>query len=97
MPEFLSQRPFVTGSSKQKFYENLDVSAEVKRLFVEQVRLSPGPTSYPPKPWTSSQPDGVGNRGVSVNAPSARSGRAGVIPDGQADSLSHSGSAGTAR
>ena len=36
---FPNQRLFGRRFPKQKFYENLDVSAEVKRLFVEQVKL----------------------------------------------------------
>ena len=35
---------------KQKFYEHLDVSSEVKRLFAEQIRLITGATSSRPRP-----------------------------------------------
>lgn len=39
MLEFPKTTAFGRHFPKQKFYENLDVSPEVKRLFVEQVRL----------------------------------------------------------
>ena len=39
MLDFPKSTAFGRRFPKQKFYENLDVSAEVKRLFVEQVKL----------------------------------------------------------
>ena len=39
MLDFPKSTVFGRRFPKQKFYENLDVSAEVKRLFVEQVKL----------------------------------------------------------
>ena len=39
MLSFPTSTVFERRIPKQKFYQNLDVTAEVKRLFIEQIKL----------------------------------------------------------
>ena len=49
MLDFPKSTAFGRRVPKQKFYENLEVSAEVKRIFVEQVKLITWANKFSPE------------------------------------------------